>query len=46
MSSFQLTKAAETGISDARLLISTHMEHTSYPSEIELVSAQSLQTFQ
>ena len=46
MSSFQLTKAAETGISDVSLLISTHMEHTSYQSEIELVSAQSLETFQ
>ena len=46
MSSFQLTKAAETGISDVRLLVSTHMEHTSYQSEIELVSAQSLETFQ
>ena len=46
MSSFQLTKAAETDISDVHLLISTHMEHTSYPSEIGVVSAQSLQMFQ
>ena len=46
MSPFQLTKDADTGITDVHLLISAHMEHTSYSSEIEEVSTQSLQTFQ